>query len=77
VRSGDFVAFPAGTGICHTFINDGDRDALLLAGGECAKSDSRIFYPVNPERRRDMPWSRWWDDVPTRPRGLHPGKPGR
>jgi len=30
VRSGDFVAFPAGTGICHTFINDGDRDALLL-----------------------------------------------
>src|SRR5712692_5928473 len=77
VRSGDFVAFPAGTGICHTFINDGDRDALLLSGGECAKSDSRIFYPVNPERRNDMPWSRWWDDVPARPRGPHPGKPGR
>src|SRR5260370_36366028 len=30
VPSGDFVAFPAGTGTCHTFINDGDRDALLL-----------------------------------------------
>ena len=77
VRGGDFVAFPAGTGICHTFINDGDRDALLLSGGESAKCDSRIFYPMNPERRTDMPWSSWWDDVPARPRGPHPGKPSR
>jgi uncharacterized cupin superfamily protein len=77
VRSGDFVAFPAGTGICHTFINDGDRDALLLSGGESAKADSRIVYPVNPERRSEMPWSRWWDDAPARQLGPHPGKPGR
>src|SRR6266851_5649471 len=59
------------------YVVDGELDALLLSGGECAKSDSRIFYPVNPERRNDMPWSRWWDDVPARPRGPHPGKPGR
>src|SRR5262249_17114074 len=77
VRAGDFVAFPAGTGICHTFINDGDRDALLLAGGERAKSDSRIYYPLNPERRGQMPWSAWWDDVPKGPHGSHPGKPAR
>jgi uncharacterized cupin superfamily protein len=75
VRAGDFIAFPAGTGICHTFINDGDRDALLLSGGERGKSDSRIFYPLNPERRSDIPWSSWWHDVPVGPQGGHPGKP--
>src|SRR5262245_185752 len=75
VRAGDFIAFPAGTGICHTFLNDGDRDAVLLAGGERGKSDSRIVYPMNPERKLDMPWSSWWDDAPARPRGPHPGKP--
>ncbi len=77
VRAGDFVAFPAGTGICHTFINDGERDALLLSGGEAAKADSRIVYPKNPERRGDIPWSVWWDDAPARPLGGHPGTPRR
>jgi uncharacterized cupin superfamily protein len=75
VRTGDFVAFPAGTGICHTFINEGDRDAILLSGGESAKAGSRTYYPMNPERRQDMPWSSWWDDVPARSRAEHPGKP--
>jgi uncharacterized cupin superfamily protein len=77
VHSGDMIAFPAGTGICHTFINDGDREALLLVGGESSKCDSRIFYVLNPERKSDLPWSSWWDDVPLRPQGPHPGKPRR
>lgn len=77
MRAGDFAAFPSGTGICHTFINDGDRDALLLAGGEADKASDRIFYPLNPERRGDMPWSRWWDDVPRRVQGPHDGRPRR
>jgi len=75
VRAGDLVAFPAGTGIAHTFLNDGERDCLLLVGGEQAKSGSRITYPRNPERRQDMPWSNWWDDAPTRPLGTHDGLP--
>lgn len=73
--AGDFAAFPAGTGICHTFINDGDREALLLSGGETEKAHNRIFYPLNPARRGDLPWRRWWDDVPRRPLGAHDGKP--
>jgi uncharacterized cupin superfamily protein len=73
--AGDFAAFPAGTGICHTFINDGDREALLLSGGEADKSHNRIFYPLDPSRRGDLPWRRWWDDVPRRPLGPHGGKP--
>ena len=75
MRAGDVAAFPAGTGICHTFINDGDRDALLLSGGEADKAENRIYYPLHPGRRKDIPWSRWWDDVPTRPRGAHDGNP--
>lgn len=77
MRAGDLAAFPSGTGICHTFINDGDRDALLLAGGEADKAENRIFYPLHPGRRGDMPWSAWWDDVPQRTRGDHDGKPRR
>ena len=75
MKAGDLAAFPSGTGICHTFINDGDRDALLLSGGEADKAGDRIYYPLHPGRRNDMPWSRWWDDVPQRARGPHDGKP--
>jgi uncharacterized cupin superfamily protein len=75
MKAGDFAAFPSGTGICHTFINDGERDALLLSGGEADKSNNRIYYPLNLGRRSDMPWSRWWDDVPKRPQVGHDGRP--
>ena len=64
--AGDVAAFPAGTGVSHTFLNNGTRDATLLVGGEAAKSDSRIFYPLHPSRRTDLTWSQWWDDVPGR-----------
>jgi uncharacterized cupin superfamily protein len=75
MRAGDLAAFPAGTGICHTFINNGDREALLLGGGERTKSDNRIYYPLNPERRPQMPWSHWWQDIALGPQGPHDGKP--
>ncbi len=77
MKKGDLAAFPCGTGINHTFLNNGAADALLLVGGEQAKSDSRIYYPLHPGRRDDMPWSRWWDDVPKRPLGPHDGVPRR
>src|ERR1700722_3654763 len=51
------------------------REATLLVGGEANKSDNRIFYPVHPERRSEMPWSHWWEDVPSHPQGAHDGKP--
>ena len=75
--AGDLAAFPAGTGICHCFINNGERDALLLVGGEAPKPGSRIFYPLNPSRRSDMKPSDWWDDVPQQPLGPHDGLPDR
>jgi uncharacterized cupin superfamily protein len=73
--AGDLAAFPAGTGICHAFINNTDREALLLVGGEAGKPHNRIVYPVNPSRREDLPASGWWGDAPARPQGPHDGLP--
>lgn len=75
MKAGDLAAFPAGTGICHSFLNNGSREALLLIGGEASRRDNRIYYPLHPERRGDMAWSEWWDDVPVRPLGPHDGRP--
>jgi uncharacterized cupin superfamily protein len=73
MRPGDLAAFPAGTGICHCFINNSAHDALLLVGGEASKADNRIYYPLNPQRRSDLPPSEWWEDVPRHPLGSHDG----
>ena len=75
MESGDLAAFPAGTGISHCFINNTDREVVLLVGGEAPKPGSRIFYPVNPSRREDMPEQYWWSDVPRRELGAHDGLP--
>jgi uncharacterized cupin superfamily protein len=75
MRAGDLVAWPPGTGITHTILNNGERDALLLAGGHAGIASSRIYYPLNDSRRGDLPWSQWWSDVPARPLGPHDGVP--
>lgn len=72
---GDLAAFPVGTGISHCFINNSEREAVLLVGGEAPKPGSRIFYPINPSRRSDLDPSNWWDDVPKRNLGPHDGLP--
>ena len=75
MTAGDLAAFPAGTGISHCFINNGEREALLLVGGEAGKPGSRILYPVNPSRRGDMAPSQWWADAPPQALGPHDGLP--
>lgn len=75
METGDLAAFPAGTGITHCFINNSDEEAVLLVGGEAPKADNRLFYPLNPSRRTDLPPSEWWTDVPKRELGPHDGLP--
>jgi uncharacterized cupin superfamily protein len=77
MEAGDLAAFPAGTGISHCFINNTDRDVVLLVGGEAPKPGSRIFYPVNPTRRDDMAAADWWADVPARELGPHDALPDK
>jgi uncharacterized cupin superfamily protein len=73
--AGDLAAFPAGTGICHCFINNSEHEALLLVGGEAAKPSNRIVYPLNPSRRKDLKAAEWWHDAPSRELGPHNGLP--
>jgi uncharacterized cupin superfamily protein/catechol 2,3-dioxygenase-like lactoylglutathione lyase family enzyme len=73
---GDAVAFPAGTGQAHTFINNSDRHVRLLVVGETPKPENLVHYPLNPEeqaRRPDV-----WVDVPKPALGPHDGmgRPG-
>jgi uncharacterized cupin superfamily protein len=75
--AGDLAAFPAGTGICHCFVNNSAQDALLLVGGEPAKPTNRIIYPLNPSRRADLKESDWWHDAPPRTLGPHDGLPDK
>lgn len=77
MQAGDLAAFPVGTGIFHCFINNSDREVVLLVGGEAPRPGSRIYYPLNPSRRLDMDPSNWWDDVPKQELGPHDGLPTR
>jgi uncharacterized cupin superfamily protein len=72
LEPGMAVSFPAGTGICHTFLNNTDVDVRLLVIGEKPKDENRIHYPLNPEvekKRKDA-----WTGVPPRVLGGHDGK---
>lgn len=71
LAAGDAVGFPAGTGQCHTFINNTDAEVHLIVVGEAAKSHNRIFYPRNPEQRPQR--DDWWADAPARTMGAHDG----
>ena len=70
---GDLAAFPSGTGIAHTFLNNSAETVRLLVGGE-AKSTNHIFYPLHPARNEECRQKGFlWDDPPSRDRGDHDG----
>ncbi|HDR2822314.1 TPA: cupin domain-containing protein [Enterobacter bugandensis] len=75
LEPGDSVGFPAGTGVCHTFINNTEEEVRLLVVGEANKKHNRIYYPLNPvyaATREDR-----WVDHPPQFFGPHDGKPGK
>ena len=72
LTQGDAVGFPAGTGICHTFLNNTAQEVRLLVVGEANKAENRISYPKNKDyeaTRKDA-----WGDWPARVLGPHDGK---
>ncbi len=74
LEPGDFVGFPAGTGIVHTFINNSDKDVRLLAGGEKSKKENQVIYPLNPKRNREI-GDELWSEWPKQTLGSHDGLP--
>ena len=77
MNAGDLAAFPSGTGICHTFLNDGEHEAVLLVGRRGGQGREPHRLPLNPSRRTDLPPGRWWTTLPRRPLGPHDGRPRR
>jgi uncharacterized cupin superfamily protein len=69
---GESVAFPAGTGICHTFLNNTNEDVRLLVIGETPKPENLVRYPLNERHEATRPDR--WVDWPARPLGPHDGK---
>ena len=76
LKAGDFVAFPSGTGICHTFINNSNVRALLLVGGESRKPTNKIIYPLNDEINLIRKTQEClWENPPVQVMGPHNGLP--
>ncbi|WP_428391849.1 cupin domain-containing protein [Lichenicoccus sp.] len=73
LRPGDAVAFPAGTGICHTFLNNTAEDVRLVVVGETSKPGNQVRYPRNEDFEATLPER--WTDWPKRPLGPHDGGP--
>jgi uncharacterized cupin superfamily protein len=69
---GDSVGFPAGTGICHSFLNNTREEVRLMVIGEATKPENRLHYPLNAEHQATRNDS--WTDWPERPIGPHDGK---
>lgn len=78
LNPGDFIAFPSGTGIAHTFINNSEESVTMLVGGEAKKDDNQIFYPMHPERNEEMKKNgSFWEGHPKRELGGHDGLPDK
>lgn len=73
---GDFIGFPAGTGIAHTFINNTETTCVLLVGGERTKKENQIFYPLNKDRNEELKTKGlFWENHPAHEMGDHDGLP--
>ena len=71
LKPGDGVGFAAGTGICHSFLNNTESEVHLLVVGETPKSENLVFYPLNPDRKALR--ADWWEAPPHRVLGPHDG----
>jgi uncharacterized cupin superfamily protein len=73
LQPGDSVAFPAGTGISHSFLNNTEHEARLLVVGEANRDENKIHYPRNEAYEATISYG--WKDCPARNLGPHDGKP--
>ena len=71
LKPGDSVGFPAGTGLCHSFLNNTDAEVHLLVVGDTSTPENRIVYPLNLERKAMR--EDWWHDAPVGELGPHDG----
>lgn len=65
LKKGDGVAFPAGTGLSHTIVNNESKDCELIVIGESGLENDQIYYPLHPQRNQDCRAHNWlWETAP-------------
>src|SRR5919108_525556 len=65
LEPGEAIAFPAGTGITHNFINNGTAEARLMAIGQRNLAGNQLYYPRHVYK--SARWGDdWWSDAPQR-----------
>lgn len=74
LKPGCAVGFPAGTGVCHSFLNNSYVDVCLLVLGERTKKENKFIYPLNLELKESFA-ADWWNDWPLQNLGPHNGIP--
>ncbi len=76
MKAGDCYGFPAGTGIGHCFINNGDKNCEIFVSGDRTKSINRYHFHLDPALK-EICKDKWWDDMPSQILGEHNGLPGK
>ncbi len=76
LNPGDGVGFKSGTGICHTFINNTEKDVRLLVVGDTNRDDNQCYYSHHPERNTEI-GDFCWKDAPKQKMGSHDGMPDK
>jgi len=71
---GDFVGWREADGITHVIINNADKDAVLVVGGEASRARSRVWYPYHPHRQKEI-GENYWKNHPVPKLGPHDGLP--
>ncbi len=71
---GDFVAFPFGTGVGHTVINNSAQNVKLIVGGSANEDANKCIYPLHEKRNQEI-GDFLWKDAPKQSLGEHDGLP--
>jgi uncharacterized cupin superfamily protein len=74
LNEGDAIAFPSGTGILHTFINESGYDVEFIVSGEMTKKENLCAFPLNPEQSNNPIL---WRDPPVHQLGKDSAFPRR
>ncbi|MBT3586319.1 MAG: cupin domain-containing protein [Halobacteriovoraceae bacterium] len=76
--AGDSVGLAPGTGHAHTLINNSENEVRALVIGDTEAADDKIFYPMHPDRNREMQEKGFfWSDYPESLLGPHDGWPDK
>jgi uncharacterized cupin superfamily protein len=77
LREGDGVALNAGTGLAHTLINSGKKDARIFVMTEAFRRNSRAVHPGDDAANENLKkMGMFWPDAPKHKLGPNDGKPG-